>query len=417
MTQDGRALSPVDRRRAESLSVAALLVALSAIAPLAVDMFLPSMPTMADEFGTPESTLQLAVTLFLLAFAASQLIYGPLSDRYGRRPVLAGGLVLFVVGGLIALYAQSAPMLIAGRIAQGLGGGVGPAIASATVLDIYGRERSARVLALMTIATPLAPAIAPVIGGILHDTFQWRAVFVVLAAAGVVLLALHRTMVPETNLDRDREALTPGRLASNGWSLLSHPQFLAYSMVMGLMFSGQLVFISSSSFVLIDELGLSSLAFGLSFGLIALGIMAGASISSRLVNQLPLGLVVLSGSAIAALASIAMAGLVTSDIGVWGVVAPMFVVALGFGIGRPPAMAGALIPFRHIAGYASAVVGFSTMAIATAYNIVFSTLIDVSSEAMATGIAIAAVSSLVAVLALRPWARDLPEAAPATANG
>src|SRR6185503_18269656 len=118
---------------------------------LSVDMFLPSLPTITDEFHTSKATMQLGVTLFLVAFAGSQLIYGPASDRYGRRPLLFAGLALFVVGGLVALSAQSVGMLIAGRVLQGLGGGAGPALAQAIVLDVYGRDRSARIIAYMSI--------------------------------------------------------------------------------------------------------------------------------------------------------------------------------------------------------------------------------------------------------------------------
>src|SRR5688572_324002 len=115
-------LMEADRRRAERLPAMVLLIALTAMAPLSVDMFLPSMPTMADEFGARESTLQLAVTLFIVCFAGSQLFYGPASDRYGRRPLLLAGLVIFIAGSVLALSANSVWMLLAGRILQGLGG-------------------------------------------------------------------------------------------------------------------------------------------------------------------------------------------------------------------------------------------------------------------------------------------------------
>ena len=156
-------LSEAERRRAESIPAAALLIALTAVAPLAIDMFLPSMPAMAEEFDIPSSTIQLAVSLFLLTFAASQLVYGPASDRFGRRPVLIAGLALFEAGnqrGAIALVSPSAEVLIASRVVQGLGGGAGPAIARAIVLDVFGRDRAGRVLAYMTIATPLAAVVA-----------------------------------------------------------------------------------------------------------------------------------------------------------------------------------------------------------------------------------------------------------------
>ena len=402
-------MSEAERRRAESIPAAALLIALTAIAHLAIDMFLPSMPAMAEEFDVPSATIQLAVTLFLLAFAASQLVYGPASDRFGRRPVLFVGLALFIGGGVISLLAPSAEVLIAGRIVQGFGGGAGPAIGRAIVLDVYGRERAGRVLAYMTIATPLAPAIAPIIGGGLQELFDWRAVFVTLIALGVFLSLAYRAMIPETNRRPDLAATNARQMSRNYGVLFRSRPFVAYALVMGLMFSGQLVFISGSSFVFIDELGLSAGFFGLGFGFVAVGIMAGAGLSSRLIGRWQDTNIVLLGAVVAASASAIMAALAWAGVAnVWAVMLPMFVTAGGFGIARPPAMAGALIPFPQMAGLASAVLGFGQMIFATTYNIAFSTLVQVDLVAMTSGIAAAATVALVTLLLVRPPAAARP---------
>jgi len=401
-------MSEADRRRAESVPGVALLIALTAVAPLAVDMFLPSMPAMAEEFDVPSATMQLAVTLFLLSFAASQLVYGPASDRFGRRPVLMAGLALFIAGGVIALVAPSAEVLIVGRVVQGLGGGAGPAIGRAIVLDVFGRTRAARVMAYMTIATPLAPALAPIVGGVLHDAFDWRSVFVTLIALGVFLLVAYRMLIPESNLRPAPDALNGRRMLRNYGELFRSRPFVAYSLVMGLMFSGQLVFISGSSFVLIDELGVSPTLFGLSFGFVAVGIMTGAWTSSRLVSRWVETRVVLLGAVVAAVASIVMAGLAWAGVAnACAVLLPMFVTAAGLGISRPPAMAGALIPFPHMAGLASAVMGFTQMIFATLYNIGYSSLIEVDQVALTSGVAFAATAALIAFLALRPPAASM----------
>ena len=404
-------LSERERRRVESLPAAALLVALSAVAPLSVDMFLPSMPTMADEFGAATSTTQLAVTLFIIAFAGSQLVYGPASDRIGRRPVLLAGLTLFVIGGLVALSAQSVEMLIAGRVLQGLGGGAGPALPQAIVLDVYGRERAARVISYMAIALPLAPAIAPVIGGVLHDGFGWHSVFVVLALTGVALALAYRATFPETNVRRGEAARGLGGLVANYRTVLSSRTYVAYALVMGLMFSGQLVFISSSSFVLIDEFGLGAGVFGLSFAFVALGIMGGATLASRLVVRQPVHRIVVLGAVVAVAGSGVMALLSLAGIAnVAAILLPMFVTALGFGIARPSATAGALVPFPQIAGLAAAVLGFSQMLIATSFNITYGALVTVSSRSLALGVFISVAAGLVALLILRPRS-DLAPAA------
>lgn len=397
-------LPPRDRRRAEALPAAALLVALSAIAPLTVDMFLPSLPAMADEFGASESTLQLAVTLFIISFAGSQLVYGPASDRIGRRPALLAGLALFVAGSLLALSAQSVEVLLAGRVVQGLGGGAGPAVAQAIVLDVYGRQRAARVLSYMAIALPLAPAIAPIFGGFLHDAFGWHSVFTTLAVIGVLLALAYGLGIPETRPKRAPGTNGLGGLMRDYRTIFSSRTYLAYAAVMGLMFGGQLVFISSSSFVLQEEFGLSAQWFGFSFGLVALGIMAGATLSSRLVVRLPSHRIVLLGTALAAAASALMlAWVVAAEAsGVWSVLVPMFVTAVGLGLTRPAAMAGALVPFPHIAGLASALLGFSQMLIASTYNIAYGALVPVGADALAAGVAVSVGAALLAVLVLRP---------------
>lgn len=406
-TNDAPGLSVRDRRRAESKWAVALLIGLTTTAPLAVDMFLPSMPNMAGEFEASTSTIQLAVTLFLLAFAASQLVYGPVSDRFGRRPALIAGLLLFSAGGVLSLFAWSAEALIVGRIVQGIGGGAGPAVGRAMVLDIFGRGRATRILAYMTMATPLAPTLAPIIGGVLQDLFDWRAVFVTLIGIGVFMLVAYRATFPETNVRRDSGALGVAQMGRNYRALLTHRSFLAYALAMGLMFSGQLVFISGSSFVLIDELGLSpgQFGFGFGFGFVAVGIISGAFLSSRLVvrwadTRVVLFGAMLSASAAAVMASLAWGGVVSP----WAVLLPMFFFAAGNGVVRPAAMAGALIPFERMAGLASALLGFCQMVFATLYNISFSQLIELDQVALASAIVAAAASNLVMLLLLRPSA-------------
>jgi DHA1 family bicyclomycin/chloramphenicol resistance-like MFS transporter len=397
-------LSARDRQRAEALPAAALLVALSAVAPLSIDMFLPSMPTLREQLGASEAQLQLAVTLFIVAFAGSQLVYGPASDRLGRRPVLLVGMALFVAGGLVSLSAQSAGQLIAGRVLQGLGGGAGPALAQAIVLDVYGRARAARVLSYMAIALPLAPAVAPIVGGALHDAFGWHAVFVTLVGLGVVLAALYRLLLPETNAGRGGDAARGlAGLAADYRTVLGNRTYVGYALVMGLMFAGQLVFISTSSFVLIDELGLGAQVFGLAFGFQALGLMGGATLSSRLTGRVAGHRLVRAGATLAASSSLLMAAIMwAGGAHVLTLLLPMFVTALGLGLVRPSAMAGALVPFPRIAGLASSVLGFSSMLVATAYNVVYGALVAPSSTALATGVALAVSAGLVAVLLLRP---------------
>ncbi|MGE0570542.1 MAG: multidrug effflux MFS transporter [Dehalococcoidia bacterium] len=384
------------------LRSAILLTALNAVPPLAIDMFLPSMPAMADEFDVRPGILQLAVTLFLLALAMSQLVYGPMSDRFGRRPVLIAGLSLFIGGGLGCMVAPNAEILIAARVVQGIGGGAGPALGRAIVLDVYGRQRAAQFLAQMTIAIALAPMIAPVIGSGLQ-ALGWRTVFVVLTAIGVAMLAGYLWLFKETIPAKDETAMNGRQMARNYGTLLSSRTFTSYALVMALMFSAQLIFISSSSFVLIDELGLSPGLFGLSFGSVALGIMLGATISRRLVQQMAEARVTWIGTIVSAVATALMAAVTLAGVeSVFIIVLPMFVSAAGMGILRPPATAASLIPFPQMAGLASAVQGFSQIAFASLYSIVYGGVIGVGVVSMVLAIAFAANTGLLTLALLRP---------------
>lgn len=370
-------------RREPTLRIAIFLIALSATAPISVDTFLPSMPDIVDEFGSTEAFLTLGVTLFLVSFAASQLVYGPASDKWGRRPILFIGLSIYVLGGIMCLSATSAEMLIAGRVLQGLGGGVGPALANAMVLDLFSREGATKMIGYQAIVMPLAPAIAPIIGGAIASAAGWRAVFVVLAGFGVFFASWYAVTLGETRPPR-----APSRAGLRGdyRTLLTSPTFLGFALVMGLMFSGQLLFVSTSSFVLIDHMGVSPTAFGFAFGFMALGFMAGATTSSRLVGKYKGHHIVMAGATVAGAAAgvlllLVLAGVEHPLI----VIVATFVQAIGIGLSRPSAMAGALVPFPHIAGVASSTLMFVQMALSSGYNVIYSMVFEPGVTSLAAG--------------------------------
>ncbi|MEO8541435.1 MAG: multidrug effflux MFS transporter, partial [bacterium] len=382
-------------RNPESRTALGMLIALTAIAPISIDMFLPSMPDMADEFHTSKGAVSLAVTLFLLAFAASQLVYGPASDRFGRRPVMFAGLGLYVVGAALCLGSQSVEMLLAGRVVQGLGGGAGPAIASAIVIDVYKKERALKALAAMTSVTALAPMLAPILGGFLHDVAGWRAVFAVLVCVGCGLTLGYAWILPETNEQRDPRALHLRGMVRNYRTLWSTPIFAAHALLLALMFSGQLVFISSSSFVLVDDLGLSPQLYGFSFGLMAAGIMVGANVSRRLVGSWSPRRIVVTACSMGGAASATMALMALSGLeGVALIVFPMIFMGAAMGMSGPAARATALTPFPQMAGLAAAVMGFSQIGIASAYSISYNGLLTPGPKTMTCSIAVASLCAL-----------------------
>lgn len=398
-----RAGDDVNAARTESRVATAILIALTAIAPVSIDMFLPSMPDMAREFNTSTGAVSLAVTLFLFAFAGSQLVYGPASDRFGRRPVLLTGLAIYVAGGLVSLASGSVWMLIGGRLLQGIGGGAGPAIGYAIVIDIYRGERATRVLAGMAMVTALAPMLSPIAGGLLQEIFGWRSVFVTLVGGGVALAAGYLALLPETVAARDPAALGARRMAENYRKLFSSRVYASHALLIAMLFSGQLVFISSSSFVFVDELGVTPRVFGLAFGFVALGIMLGAAISRRLAGGWPSRRIVLVAVTMGAGASSLMAGTAfAGSTGVLVILAPMFVFAVGNGMARPAATASALVPFPAMAGLASAVLGFTQIAVASVYSIAYNGLGTPDSESMTAAIAAASLSGFALAWLVRP---------------
>ena len=365
-----------------------------AIGSLSIDMALPSLPATAEAFGVPPATVQLTVTLFLAGFALAQLLHGPLSDRIGRRRVLLGGLALYALGGLACWAAASAPLLIGGRLLQALGAGSGPVVGRAVVRDLYAPAQAARVLGYMGTAMALTPILAPIVGGFVHVAFGWRAVYLVLAAFGAVFLVVAAWLVPETNRQRD-----PGQLMTNLTALLADRRFLGYVLVAALMFGGQFAFISGSSFVLIEVLGVSPDVYGLCFGLVALGIMTGSFLAARFASRVGIDPLIVLATCLGAFAGCLMAGLAWA--GVWtvpAVIGPMYAFAVGVGIVLPTTAAGAIGPFPRTAGLASALLGFLQLTAAAGYGILVGRFYDGTPVPMAVAIAAAGLAAAGATL-------------------
>jgi DHA1 family bicyclomycin/chloramphenicol resistance-like MFS transporter len=342
------------------------------------------------------------VTLFLVAFAASQLVYGPLSDRVGRRWVLIGGLGLYTVAGLACALAPTIGVLIGARVLQALGGGTGPVVARAVIRDLYDRERAARVFSYMGMAQALNPMLAPIAGGYLHEAFGWRAIFVVLGSLGLLFVAVMIVGVRETNVRRDPAALRPGQLGRNLAVLLTDRSYQAYVLVNALMFGGQFAFISGSAFVLIEVLRMPPAVYGLCFGLVAFGIMTGSFLAARFAPRVGIDRLIAAATGLGAAAGALMAALAWA--GVWtvpAVIGPMYAFAVGVGIVLPTAIAGAIGPFPRTAGLASAVLGFLQLTAAATYGMLVGRLYDGTPVPMAGAIAAAGLAAAGAHARLR----------------
>ncbi len=378
------------RERSRLLPV--FLTAIVGLGALSIDMFLPSLPAMTVAFASDAATAQLTVTLFLAGLAASQLAWGPLSDRLGRRRVLLAGLVLYAAAGTACAFAPTMGLLIGARVAQALGAGSGPVIARAVVRDLYAPERAARVLAAMGTAQALTPILAPIIGGWVHVLAGWRAVFVVLGTFGAAFLFTARRIVPETNVYAGTRPAERGRLGA----LLRHPRYPAYVAAAALMFSGQFAFITGSSFALITILGVTPTTYGACFGAVATGLMAGNFVSVRIGPRLGIDTMIRGGTLIGAGAGLVMAALAWAGVAsVASVVAPMFGYAFGLGWVLPNAMAGAIGPFPRMAGLAAAGAGFVQLTGSALYAIAVSHTYDGTLRPMTTAVATAGVAACV----------------------
>ncbi|MEO5336228.1 MAG: multidrug effflux MFS transporter [Magnetospirillum sp. WYHS-4] len=381
-----------------SLPLAALLTALVSFGPLSTDMYLPALPAMTGDLGTGVAEVQLTLSLFVAGFALAQLLVGPLSDRFGRRPVLMGGLTLYVLAGLACMLAPSVETLTAARFVQALGACTGSVLGRAVVRDLHEPDQAARLLAYMGAAMALAPMVAPLLGGFLTVRWGWRSIFGALVLIGAVLLALVARRLPETNAHPDALALRPGRMLANYAGLLRHRVYVGHLLTVAFGFAGLFAFISGSSFVLIGDFGVDPQDFGFAFGLVVAGYGLGSLASGRLVRRLgiarliPLGC---STSLAGALALLALAGVHQ----VAAVVGPMAIFAAGTGLLLPNALAGAIGPFPRMAG-AAALVGFVQMGTAALAGVAVGQWHDGTALPMASVIATTATAALAAHFAV-----------------
>ena len=349
----------------ESLSVGALLTVLVALGQISTALYIPSMPSLVEALATDAAHVNLTLTVFLCGFAVSQLVYGPLSDRFGRRPVLMAGMTLFLVASFACSFAPSIEALIAARFVQAVGACTGPVLGRAMVRDIYGRERAARALAYIGMAFAVSPAIVPIIGGYLQVWFGWRASFVFLSGIGGLIVLASWWMLEETNRRKDPNALDLGAMGRNFAMLLTSPVYMGYTLSVSFVFAALMSFVAVAPFVFIDTIGLSPDRFGMLAIFNAVGVLLGNGLAGRLTLRMGIERMVLLGILLVLAGGGVMTAIAASGhIGVAAIIGPMLLFFTGMGIVFPNAMAGAMAPFPKATGAASALLGFLQMAMA-----------------------------------------------------
>jgi DHA1 family bicyclomycin/chloramphenicol resistance-like MFS transporter len=404
--QDRAMTLAVTERQSETLPMGArpsilLLVVMVALSPFAINVIAPSLPGLAEAFRTDYGTAQLTLTWYLAGVAAGQLVFGPLSDRFGRRPVLLVGLTTYVVGSLACLLAPTIDLLIAGRVAQALGGCAGMVLSRAIVRDVWGRDRAASVLGYVTMGMALAPMLAPTIGGLLESWFGWRAAYWAMLGGGIAVVVFATARLPETHFDRTR-SISPGALASGYAVLLRNPLFVAYTAT-GMFNTCQFfAFLGAAPFVAMSIIGVEPYVYGLYFMMISVGYMMGNFVSGRFATRFGVQRMLLLGCSTCLVATLILAVCVhVGPLTALDIFLPMSLGAMGSGMILPSAMAGAVGVTARAAGAASGLMGFVQMAAGAMASFAVSHFDGVMLEAMVVAVVLSASAAFVSQLFTR----------------
>ncbi len=318
-----------------------LLSAVTALAFCALHMVVPALPLLVPAFDDSPARVQLVLTLYLAGIAAGQLVYGPLSDRFGRRPVLIAGLVLFLVGTLLCAAAWSLTALIIGRLLQALGACAGIVLARAIIRDVYDREAAARGLALVMMAMSLAPAVSPAFGAYLAEWFDWRAIFILLGGLGAIVFAATVMRLPETNFHR--VSLDLAGMGRTAILLLRSPAFIGFALCGACTSASWFTFIAAAPQLLAQALGEPPSTYGLMILLPMAAYMLGNAAAARFALRFGSLALVVCGRALAFVAAIAMAlWWLAAGLDLWVLFVPIALSSIGDGLSQPSAMAAGL---------------------------------------------------------------------------
>ena len=342
------------------------LVSLVAYAAIATDLYLPAIPHMIEDLGGTTSDGQLTLSVFMVGLALGQLVFGPLSDRFGRIPVVRAGTLLFLITSVLCALAADMGFMWVMRGLQGVAAASGPVIARAMVRDRYEGNRAAQVMSTLSAVMAIIPMIAPSIGVLMLQLADWPAVFIALAVfAALVLAALSR--LPETASNTSGEGLTLYKVLSSFSEMLRRHSFLGYQIAGSFSFAALFVYLSTVAFFLPDVFNISTSLFGYAFALTVFGFMTGSLINARLVIRFGMNQTLKAGLTISLL-SAALIVLLSAKASeyLYAMAALSSIFFLGVGLTSSNASMGAISLFAHRAGSASAVYGFTHALLASA---------------------------------------------------
>ena len=383
-----------------------LLGFVSALSSVTLDPFLAALPRIVSEFGATVGSVQLTVTSFFVGLACGQLFYGPFSDHYGRRPLLLGGLAVCLVATIFCAVAGSVEALVAGRFFQALGVSSASVLCRSVVRDLNAWDEAAQKLAVMWVIFGLSPVFGPLLGAFLMNTWGWPSIFWYMVAAMTPLLLVMWIGLPETAPYPRAPSPRPLSYIRNFVFLLGQRHFIVYLFLILCIQTAIFSFVTNSSFVLITALGFSPAEFGLIFGTIMLGHVAGAAVGARIVRRRGINATIRLGGMIAFAAGVVL--LVVAWMGINQVLAitiPLFFVLYGSSLIVPHAMAAAMSPYPEMAGAASSLAGIAQLLGGAVISFVLGAVFDGTSRPLATAIAL---SGLAVVLVYELLVRRLP---------
>jgi DHA1 family bicyclomycin/chloramphenicol resistance-like MFS transporter len=380
-----------------------ILIVVSGLNPIAVNMFVPAMPDIMRGLGTDRATVLLVLSAYLFATAVAQLVLGPLSDRFGRRPVLVAGLILFIAASIVCTTAPSISVLIAGRILQGAGGCVGIVLGRAIVRDRYERDRAASMLGYVTMGFAVAPMLGPIVGGLLNDNVGWRSIFGLQTVLGVLIVAVCVLFLPETHVTAGPAADRPTFRQS--FAILgSLPAFWAYAFTCAFGTAVFFSFLGGTPFVAVDLLGMTGTEYGLYFVLVPGGFMLGNFLTARYTERLGIFVMVVAGSLVTLAAVIAMA---LAFLAGWNhplsLFVPMYAIGFANGLTLANALAGAVSVRPDLAGAASGLAGSMQIGFGAIATVVIGALLSATHSVLPLTICmtVLAVGGVVAAISTR----------------
>lgn len=338
---------------------AAVLAMLMGLQPATTDIYLPALPQLTQALAAPMTLAQLTMSALILAFGLGQLLWGPVADRVGRRPVLVGTLAAYALASIGGALAGSIEQLVVWRALQGFTMAGSVVCSRAMVRDLYEPVQGAQVMALALAGLGVVAILGPALGGLVTAWAGWRMALVVVAVYGSLALAIVAWRLPETIRTRNPHATALRPMFANWWEIARHPTFRAWMLLVTSTYGGIFTYLAGSSFVFIDVLGLSPGQYGLAMASVSCFYMAATLVCRRWIARHGLDGAVARGAFFTALAGISVVGLALAGVqSVWAVLVPQWIYCIGHGFHMPCGQAGTVAPFPHKAGAASALGGF-----------------------------------------------------------